>query len=241
MSWIQNLKNKFWKEEKSKTFRLRSSTGYGGTVWSEHNYENFAKESYLKNVIAFRVIDIIAKNVSTPPWEHFRKLKDGTREQINDSWVNDLIKRPNPGEAWPYLMLKSAAYLVMSGNNFLERIKPETGPNKENIKELYSHRPDRFTFGLNKENGILEKYIYEINGQEIEFDIDPITQQSDILHLKNFHPTDDWWGAAATESAAREIDTFNAATEWNKNLLDNQGRPGMVFTLVGQAGDEFRG
>ena len=60
----------------------------------------------------------------------------------------------------------------------------------------------------------------------------PITGQSDILQMKTFHPLDDWYGMAATEPAAREIDTSNASTEWNKNLLDKQARPGLVYKII---------
>jgi len=240
MAFWQNVKNLFKeKEEKeSRISSIRASSNSGGAVWSENNYENFAKETYLKNVIAFRSIDIIAKNVSLPEWHHYKKNSDGTREQINESWVTELIKRPNPNEGWPFLMLSATAYLAMSGNSFFEKVKPETGPNKDEIKELYTHRPDRFSFKLNKDLGIISKYIYEVNGKTVEWEVDPITQQADVLQIKNFNPVDDWWGASATESTAREIDTSNSATEWNKNLIDNQGRPGMVFTLVGQMGEE---
>jgi len=239
MSWFNIFKKKKAIEKKdSRTFSLLKSKGSGGVIWTPNDYENYSKETYLKNVIAFRSIDEIAKNVSMPSWGHYRKLSDGTREQINDSWVVDLFKRPNPDEGWAFLMLKATAYLVMSGNTFFERIKPETGPNKDDIKEIYSLRPDRFQLSIDDVSGRIKQYIYEINSSKIKWDVDPLTNQADVLHIKNFHPIDDWWGAAATESAAREIDTSNSATEWNKNILDNEGRPGMVFTLVGQVGEE---
>jgi phage portal protein BeeE len=170
MAWYNKLK--FWgnnKEEKdSKTFSILGSKSPSGTVWSTRDYENFAKETYLKNAIAFRCIDMIAKDFSSVPWEHFRKLPDNKREQISGSWVTDLIKRPNPSEGWAFLMLKYAAYLSMSGNSFFERVKPDTGPNKDDIKELYTLRPDRFEFGLDKERGTVNKYIYKVNGQKVE-------------------------------------------------------------------------
>ncbi len=236
--WIDKFFNIKKEEKDSKTFSVRASSGHGGEIWSKRDYENFAKESYLKNVIAFRSIDEIGKSVAQVPWSHYRTLPDGNREEINDSSMAELFKRPNPEEGWAFLMLKTACYLAMSGNGFLERIKPDTGPNKDDIKEMYSLRPDRFTFGLNTESGRINKYTYQNNGRKVSWDVDLLTGQTDILHLKNFHPIDDWWGAAATEPAGREIDTSNSATEWNKNILDNEGRPGMVFTMIGQAGED---
>jgi len=235
--WIDKIFNIKREEKDIKTFSVRASSG-SGNIWSKRDYENFAKESYLKNVIAFRSIDEIGKSVAQVPWSHYRTLSDGNREQINDSAMAELFKRPNPEEGWAFLMLKTACYLAMSGNGFFERVKPDTGPNKEDIKELYSLRPDRFTFKLDMESGRIRKYVYRNNGRKVSWEVDFITGQADILHLKNFNPVDDWWGAAATESAGREIDTSNSATEWNKNILDNEGRPGMVFTLVGAAGED---
>jgi len=239
MNIFSRLKNNLFRRDikESRTASILSS-GTGGVIWPERNYENFAKETYLKNVIAYKAIDEIAKSVASVPWGEYEHKEKGGREQIYDGDVGAVLKKPNPDEGLPSLFLKATAYLVMSGNSFLEKITPDTGPNKGVIKELYSLRPDRFQLKVNSDTGRLEKYIYKVQGKGVSWDVDPITGQCDILHLKSFHPLNDWWGASATESTAREIDTSNAATQWNKSILDNEGRPGMVFTLVGQLGEE---
>jgi HK97 family phage portal protein len=230
MNWIKKI---FSKKESNTVGLLRSSEG-SKVVWPQRGYDNFANETYLKNVTAFKAIDEVAKSVASVPWGVFDRNEDGSLEDVYDDPFNLILKRPNPDESFSFIMLKTMAYLVMCGEAFFERIQLDSGPNKGQLRELYSHRPDRFTFKIT--NGRLEKYIYTVNKQETEWGIDPLTHQADILQLKSFHPLDDWRGAAPTESAAREIDTSNAATEWNKSLLDNQGRPGMVFTLIGQLG-----
>lgn len=224
------------KRKESQTTGVISAPGRGRTIWTPTGYDNFAKETYLKNSIAYRAIDEVAKSVASVPWKEFERVGENPKE-IQDSEMAEVLKRPNPQESLNALMLKTTAYLVMSGNSFLERISPTTGPNKGKVRELFSLRPDRFKIETDAK-GRISKYKYEVQSRSAEWDVDPITGQSEILHLKSFHPLDDWWGAAATESAAREIDTSNAATEWNKSLLDNQGRPGMVFTLIGAAGEE---
>ena len=70
---------------------------------------------------------------------------------------------------------------------------PERSRESDDIKELYSLRPDRFKFDLNTVNGRIERYIYENQGRKVSWDVDFLTGQSDILHLKNFNPLDDWW------------------------------------------------
>lgn len=120
----------------------------------------------------------------------------------------------------------------MDGNAYEERITPLDGPNVEVPKELYVHRPDRIHIEVG--NGRKTGYVYEVEGREKTWRIDPINGECDLWHYKTFHPINDWYGAAVTESAAREIDTSNEATEWNKKMLENEGRPGMVITIVGK-------
>jgi HK97 family phage portal protein len=53
--------------------------------------------------------------------------------------------------------------------------------------------------------------------------------------VKMFNPTDDYYGLAPLEAAARSIDTHNSASSWNKAMLDNAARPSGA--LVFAAGD----
>jgi HK97 family phage portal protein len=56
-----------------------------------------------------------------------------------------------------------------------------------------------------------------------------------VIHLKLFHPVEDHYGMSPLEAAARSIDTHNAASAWNKAMLDNAARPSGA--LVFAAGD----
>jgi len=200
--------------------------------WSDHDYENFAKETYLKNIIAFRCIDEIGTAVASVKWKVYERKKSGKPVETLTHPVAELIRRPNTEDSYSFLMLKKASFLVMDGNAYEERITPLDGPNVEVPKELYVHRPDRIHIEVG--NGRKTGYVYEVEGREKTWRIDPINGECDLWHYKTFHPINDWYGAAVTESAAREIDTSNEATEWNKKMLENEGRPGMVITIVGK-------
>jgi HK97 family phage portal protein len=54
-----------------------------------------------------------------------------------------------------------------------------------------------------------------------------------ILHLTLFHPLDDHYGLAPIEAAACALDVHNAASVWNKALLDNAARPSGALVLAG--------
>ena len=234
MNFLDFFKKK--KEQKSNVI-LNNSFGFLNTSWTKQDYENFARESYLKNVIAFRSIDLIAKSVSSVPW--VQKSTEDTEIEIIDNEISQLLIRANPQESFTFLILKLTAYLVMAGNSFLEKIVIENGQNTGAIKELYVKRPDRIEILKNDITGRVGGFKYT-NGDKIKiWEVNPVTEKCDLLQLKLFNPVDDWWGASITESVAREIDTSNAATEWNKNILGNYARPGMIYTLVGATGEAF--
>lgn len=236
--WLEKFKRS-GKVGKSKVDKILVRTGTGSAQWTDKDYKKYADETYLKNVIAFRCIKEIAENAASVPWGLFTIDSKGDRgKRVHDHPLMDVIRRPNPKEGFPFLIAKATAFLLMAGNSYMERISPSTGPNKGIPRELYVQRPDRMTIEVNDKTGQISKYIYTVGGESVDWGVDPITMQSDILHLKAFHPTDDWYGAAITESVAREIDTSNEQTEWNKKLLENEGRPGMIVTIVGNLSDE---
>lgn len=224
-------------QKESATRRVIYS-GSSPVQWTPQDYENYAKEAYLKNVISFRCIDIIAKSVASVPWEIKKELGRGNIAVDFEHPLNKIIKRPNPDTCWPFLMVQSIGYLLISGNLFYEKITPETGPNTKVVKELYALRPDRMKILVDPDKGRLKGYEYTFNSKPTTWLKDPITGDCDITHIKCFHPIDDYWGAAVTEPAAREIDTSNEATRWNKHLLENEGRPGLIFTVGGFLTDE---
>jgi HK97 family phage portal protein len=199
-----------------------------GPVYSNRDYKNFAEETYMKNSIAFRCIDMIAKSFASVPWNLFREV-NGERVEVDNHPVNDLLKRPNPRDSWYFLMVQLSAYLPIAGNSYIEQVKPTTGPNRQYPHEMYVLRPDRVTINVSEQTGTVSGYTYTAHGQTVNFEVDVVTGKSDILHIKQFHPLDDWYGMATTEPAAREIDTSNEGVDFNKNLLENRAVPGMMF------------
>src|SRR4029079_10912364 len=59
----------------------------------------------------------------------------------------------------------------------------------------------------------------------VDFDVDPLTGRARVLHVKSFHPLDDWYGMSPLEAAAFSIDQHNDAAKWNATLLQSSGRP----------------
>lgn len=236
------MKIKFWgkkKEEKASRTAMVISSGYpSGQVWSDRDYENFAKETYMKNVIAFRCIDMIAKAVSFVPWKIVRETENGEKETVYDHPFNSILKKANPLNSWMSLTYAFISYFCMSGNSFMERIIIDNNDKVKTIKELWVLRPDRMTINVDNKSGILKGYTYTYAGNNINYEVDRVSMQSDIFHMKSFHPLDDFWGMAITEPAANKIDTSNSMDKWNKTLTDKQGRPSLLLFFEESLSDE---
>jgi HK97 family phage portal protein len=227
-------------------FRPKQATKKTGLVflntnvatWGKRDFLTYAREGYLENVIVFRCIQEIARAVGSVEWELLRQLPDGKKEIVHDPILTKILTRPNPNQGWSDFMFNACAFLVLDGTSFISKSTPDTGENKNIPLELIIQKPTQIEPVI-KDNKYLVGYELKINGEVVFYwPIDPISRQSDLLRVKNFHPLDDLWGASATQAGAREIDTSNEAINWHKALLENQGRPGMLIMLEGEMGDK---
>ncbi len=183
--------------------------------WSGRNYQSLADEGYTKNVITHRAVRILAESAASIPLQLFRG-----DQKLNSHPLLDLLGRPNPAQGRTEFFETVFAHLNIAGNSYLELVMGGDGQ----PAELYALRPDRMKI-IPGASGWPKAYIYGVSGQEHPFPVDPISGTSPILHLKTFHPTDDYYGLSPLEAAAYSIDVHNAASSWNKALLDNSARP----------------
>ncbi|MCH2548114.1 MAG: phage portal protein, partial [Alphaproteobacteria bacterium] len=74
-----------------------------------------------------------------------------------------------------------------------------------------------------------------------EFPVDRFSGRSKILHLKSFHPLNDWYGLSPIEAAAYSIDQHNQSGAWNQALLQNGARPSgaLVVKTQEQGGNDM--
>lgn len=200
----------------------------GQPVWTPRRYDQFAEEGYIRNAVAFRCVKMIATNAATVPWL-LEDAKSG--KPIEKHPLLDLLNRPAPMIGGHALFEAFYAYLLISGNTYLTA--PAVGNGSRPPVELWNLRPDRMRV-IPGPFGIAGGYEYVANGQTRRFVVDPLTGAGEVLHVKEFHPADDWYGLGRMEAAAYGIDRHNAAAAHNKALLDNGARPSgaLVFAPV---------
>ena len=187
-----------------------------GSNRKQYKYQDIAKEGYLENAIVFRCVNEIAKGASAVPY--MIKADDTILE---DTPLHKILDKPNPLQSYSEFFNSLFSYLMLSGNAYILK----AGQEDQAPNELHLLRPDR----INVKGGtkaIPERYEYVINGRVSEvFDVDPLTGNSDLKHIKLFNPLDDFYGASPIGPAAVEIDQHNLASKHNVNLLNNGARP----------------
>jgi HK97 family phage portal protein len=193
----------------------------GQAVWTDRRYDRIADEAYVRNAVAYRCVKLISSNAAAVPW-----LLHNRKTEVEDHELLDLLKKPAPMHSGATLFEAFFAYLLLAGNSYLEAVGPDSGL----PKELWSLRPDRMRVVPGKQ-ALPMAYEYEANGQKVRWDVDPIRGTSPILHLKEFHPIDDWYGLSRVDPAAYAVDRHNAASAHNKALLDNGARPSGVLVF----------
>ena len=203
--------------------REKKSSGYteflhlGNASWFSRSYQSLAREGYEKNIIAYHCIKSIADACASIPFDV--KINDDIIESPTHPIVQ-LLKRPNPRDSYETFIRDAISYRLISGNIYILGNVVSTG----RVMELTLLRPDRVTI----ETTTFQEprnYIYQLNGQVFRYPIDPITYQSDVLHIKEFHPLDDLYGLSPLSAAALGIGQHNESAEWNKRLLENSARP----------------
>lgn len=202
-----------------------SNMQLGKAVFPTRNFETYAKEAYQRNIIAYRCIELISTSAASVPWLIYKG-----DDEMTEHPVLELLSDPNPNQTGKELFTSIFAYDLIAGNSYIERVMVDNGKQPQ---ELYSLRPDRMRVIAGK-LGMPAAYEYAINHQRaVRFDVNPIDGRSDVLHVKRFHPTDDWYGQSPLDAMGMSVDSHNEATKWNYALLQNSARPSGALRYTG--------
>lgn len=210
-----------------------STTAYmipaGQAVWMRRDASKFADEGYRRNVIAHRAVSMIATAAASVPWK-LSERRRSTSHMLDAHPLLTLLNNPNPLQGGTELCEALYAHRLIAGNSYLHAIGPRDGA----PLELHALRPDRVAI-IPGQGGMPKAYRYSIDNRSVDISVDAMTGQSRILHLKTFHPLDDWYGLSPMEAAAYSIDQHNQCSAWNQALLQNGARPSGA--LMVKAGD----
>ena len=197
----------------------------GRAAWTPRDYAALTREGYAKNPVVYRAVKIVAEAAAAVPVV----LHEGVQE-VDTHPILQLLARPNPHEAGIALMETLYGYLLVAGNAYLEAVAVEG-----TVRELYALRPDRVRVVPGR-GGWPEAYDYTAGGRTVRLRAGNPRDGVGVLHLRQFHPLNDHYGLAPIEAAQMSLDIHNAASGWNKALLDNAARPSGALVYAQTSG-----
>ena len=210
---------KLWEQKASAVAPLMIGFGASSARLTPRRYDRLAEEGFRSNVVVYRCVKLVAQCAAAVPWLLYEGSGARKRE-IERHNLLDLLERPNPTQAGASLFESLFGYFLIAGNSYLEAV----GGDGQAPRELWVLRPDRMTV-IAGARGLPNAYRYSLDGRAVEFPVDAVSGRSAVLHVRGFHPLDDWYGLSPLEAAALAIDQHNAAGKWNAALLQNGARP----------------
>jgi len=169
------------------------------------SYEAQVRDAYLGNAVAQRAVRMVAENVGNAPIA------------ASQPEVAALIGGRSAGQD----MLETvAAHLLLHGNAYVQLLTDGTGQ----VAELYALRPERVSVEADV-RGWPIAYLYRVGDSVTRLAAEDAAGRPAVIHLRTFNPLDDHYGLGCLGAAAGAVAIHNAATRWNKALLDNAARP----------------
>jgi HK97 family phage portal protein len=192
---------------------------------SSQGLQKIHYDGYIKNIIVYRCVTLIARSLASIPLN----VHVGQDKQ-NDHPLQSLLQRINPYQSRATFCETIASFFLLTGNCYVEMIKDATG----NPVELYALRPDRIEI-MTDAMGEASSYRLRVDG--VERHIPAEGEHGALLHIKSFHPQNDWFGLSPLEAAALSIQQHNTITNHNISLMENGGRPtGAIIVKTGAYG-----
>ncbi|MBH0114743.1 phage portal protein [Novosphingobium sp. YJ-S2-02] len=170
-----------------------------------YEYNAAVRRAYLDNPVAQRAVRLVAEGIGGAPLKPM------------DARLQSLVHATSAGQS---LLETLASHLLLHGNAYVQVLKDALG----NPVELFALRPERVSV-VAGEDGWPSAYAYEVGGRRIAIPALDEDAGVNIVHIRHFHPGDDHYGAGCLSAADQAVATHNAASEWNRQLLENAARP----------------
>ncbi|WOE75675.1 phage portal protein [Alterisphingorhabdus coralli] len=184
------------------------------------DYISQVRAAYQQNAVAQRSVRIVAEGAGSAPL-------------LADKPINALLQSTShEAQDSSQLLATLASHLLLHGNAYVQIARDAEGK----PERLYPLRPDRVTIESDAQ-GWPAAYLYRVGEAVTRFAAYDDDGAPHIVHLKTWHPDDDHYGLGCLGAAAEPVAIHNAASRWNRALLDNAARPsGALVYDPGEAG-----
>ncbi len=182
----------------------------GAGNWPQ-GYEAQLRAAMLANPVAQRALRLVSETAGGAA------LVAGAADDAMAEAMLALVRRCSAGQG---LVETLAAHLLLHGNGYVQIAHGTDGA----PAGLYALRPDRVTIEQDG-NGWPVAFRYRAGERETHYAGEDAAGRTALIHVKALNPLDDLLGLGCLGAAAGAVAIHNAATQWNKALLDNAARP----------------
>lgn len=257
-SYIGKLVNKYYSPTNNAdiTRHLFNYLGSGSILYNEQNDDAYVDEGYRKNNTVYSIINLIARNASTVPFQVFevknktkaaqykslssvgytesivqsRIIKERAFQEVEDTDLHELLYRPNEQQSYNDFIQNIIGFGKLTGNRYIWGVSPETGPNAGKPQELIvlpSQHMEIISGGMAEP---VKAYKLDYNPQNTKW-----FEAKDICHIKDFNPNWDTvgsqlYGQSPLMAAFRTLATNNEAIDTEKAMLMNQAARGLLVS-----------
>lgn len=192
---------------------LARAWGAGAAALGEWpaSYEAQLRAGVIGNPVAQRAMRLVSEGAGATV------LAAGGVEADAGEKALALIRRASAGQG---LVETLACHLLLHGNGYVQIIAGADG----RPAELFALRPERVSVEADA-RGWPAAYLYRVGDSVTRLCPEDGTGCMTVLQMKALNPLDDHYGLGCVGAAAGAVAIHNAATVWNKALLDNAARP----------------
>jgi len=180
-------------------------------------YRQAVARAFVDNPVAQRAVRLVAEGVGSAP------LAPADERAVA------LVQATSAGQD---LLETLAAQILLHGNGYVQVVRDGDGK----PAELYALRPERVAV-VAGEDGWPAAYRYTVGGKELTLAAEDDDGWPALIHLKAYHPADDHYGAGCLAAAAQAVAIHNAASAWNRALLENAARPSGALVMEANDGN----
>lgn len=227
-------------------------------IMNEDNDVTYIRDGYQRNATIYSIINLIVKSATTIPMTVYRVTNEGSAkqykamtsgvmdgnamykanilrkrafEEVKDSELEALLKRPNPEQSFSAWLGELVAFGKLTGNRYIYGIGPDSGPNQGKFTELYS-LPSQLVEIVS--GGVMQP----VAGYKIQYNSMIEVAPELICHIKDFNPDYDssgsnLYGQSPLRAGLRVLSANNEAVTTGLKYLQNQTSRGMLVSKDG--------
>jgi HK97 family phage portal protein len=175
------------------------------------SYEAQVRAAVLGNPVAQRAVRLVSEGVGGA------MLGASGGSAVDRSKALALVAARSGGQG---LVETLAMQLLLHGNGYVQIVSGADGA----PAELFALRPERVSVEADA-RGWPMAYLYRVGESVTRLASEDAAGRTAVIHIKSLHPLDDHYGLGCVGAAAGAVAIHNAASVWNKALLDNAARP----------------